>query len=206
MTRKVLALGRDGQLVLRSADGNVQPIPKPQAAASALLLIDCSSSMSGPKISQAKDGVLSFADEAARKGYAVGLISFASEAKMLCDPQQNVPAVAAAVRYLDASGSTNMADGLILAIEQIGGRSGSRAIVMVTDGEPDNRDAAIGAARRAKELGIDIITIGVDGADQDFLRLLATRSDLATFVSAKELRIGIADAAKMLSGATSRSK
>ena len=203
MAKKVLALGKDGQLVLRSANGSTQPIPKAPGGC-ALLLIDCSSSMSGSKISEAKQGAVSFAGEAALKGYAVGLVSFASDASLISEPAANA-GLAAAVEALQADGGTNMADAINLAIETVGGR-GSRAIVLVTDGEPNNREATIDAATRAKRLGIDIITIGVDGGDAEFLRLLATRPDLATYVSTKELRSGITDAARMLSGVTAKWK
>lgn len=203
MAKKVLALGKNGQLVLRSADGSTQPIPKALGGC-ALLLIDCSSSMSGSKISEAKQGAVSFAEEAARKGYAVGLVSFASYARLISQPASHA-GLAAAVAALHADGSTNMADAINLAIETVGDR-GSRAIVLVTDGKPDSPEATIEAATRAKRLGIDIITIGVGGGDAEFLRLLSTRPDLATYVSIKELRSGITDAARMLSGVPTKWK
>jgi len=53
-------------------------------------------------------------------------------------------------------------------------------------------------AGEAKNAGIEIITIGTDDADEEFLRLLASRKELATKVIREQLGQAIADAAKML--------
>jgi len=53
---------------------------------------------------------------------------------------------------------------------------------------------------RAKERGIEIIAIGTDDADKDFLSRLASRSDLMVKVSRELLGQSIASAAKMLPG------
>ena len=54
---------------------------------SVYLVIDCSSSMAGQKISEAKKGALNFTREALTKRYSVGMISFASAATHICEPR-----------------------------------------------------------------------------------------------------------------------
>jgi Ca-activated chloride channel family protein len=201
LAKKLIVLGKDGKLALRAHDGTTQAIPK-SLGAWALLLLDCSSSMSDSKIDQAKAGARSFANQAGKKGYSVGLIRFATEANVVCDLGQEISILTSAVERLEASGSTNMADAIALATERITGLNGSRVIVLVSDGEPDNRDATIKAALSAKNSGIDIITIAVDHADTEFLKLIATRSDLAAQVPATEIQSGIAGAARMLPSVT----
>lgn len=201
MQRKILTLGSDGKLVLKLPSGQLAPVSQPQVQPqSAFLLIDCSSSMSGNKLTQAQEGATKFAEDALAKGYHIGLIQFASHARLLCEPQTNASNIASQVGRLVSSGSTNMTEGLTIAVEKLSSDAGSRAIVVVTDGMPDSQESALEVARRAKEMGIDIIAIGTDDADREFLSKLASRGDLAIHVPSGLLAQSMASAAKLLPG------
>jgi Ca-activated chloride channel family protein len=158
--------------------------------------------MSGSKITQATEGALAFTEDALRKQYSIGLITFASKAEILCPTEDNLSIIASKAQRLTASGSTNMTDGIERAASELKGIAGVRAIIIVTDGMPDNPGTALQAARRAKESGIDIIAIGTDDADQAFLRQIVSRSELAVKVARTELQSGVAGAAKLLPSAT----
>ena len=71
-------------------------------------------------------------------------------------------------------------------------------IVIATDGQPDNRSTASGAAEKAKKMGVDIIAVGTDDADSSFLKKLASRSDLGIKVTREHFGKGITQAAKSL--------
>ena len=135
--------------------------------------------MSGSKLTQAISGALGFATDALRKNYAVGLVSFASDAAVLCLPEASLAGLAARAERLTADGSTNMSEGIEKAAAELLKAPGVKAMVVVTDGVPDSPEAALAMARRAKDAGIDIIAIGTDDADRAFLERLASRSDLA---------------------------
>ena len=199
MGKKILSLGSEGKLVLKSPDGMVEDIARPRNA-SAYLLVDCSSSMEGTKLAQAQEGSMEFAKGAVTKGYSVGLIQFASEAKLLQEPTRGISALYPHVEKLMANGSTNMTDGIKMAIERLGTIDGLRAIVVVTDGMPDDPKTTLNTVQQAKERGIDVIAIGTDDADRDFLNKLASRADLAAKVSRDKLGQSIASAAKLLPG------
>lgn len=201
MAKKLLGLGDDGKLVLRLPGGKTERLPESERAR-AFLLIDCSSSMSGSKLTQAISGALGFASDALRKNYAVGLVSFASDAAILCSPQASLADLAARAERLSADGSTNMSEGIEKAAEDLIKQPGVKAMVVVTDGVPDSPEAALAAARRAKDAGIDIIAIGTDDADRAFLEKIASRSDLAVKVANAQLESGIAGAARMLPAAS----
>ena len=167
------------------------------------LLIDCSGSMVGDKLNQAKKGAVNFAKEAQIKGYVVGLIQFADAAIHLCKPQRETSALRQHLETMQAEGYTNMAEALHLAFEKLKSRAGSRVIVLVTDGEPTAgeptpEEATLKEANKIKDSDIDIITIGTDDADKDFLRKIVTRTDLAVMVSKKKLEKGIISTAKKL--------
>jgi len=162
-----------------------------------MFAIDCSSSMSGSKIGFARSGAASFARTASERGYAVGVTVFDSAARTLCSPVRAVAEVEQILWAIDADGSTNLALGIALAVQALPS-NGERVICIVTDGVPDDRDAAIEAARSAKRQGIEIMAIGTDDADKAFLDLLVTKKELASKVDSGKLSIAIGDMAKLL--------
>ena len=173
----------------------------PSGAGSVYLVIDCSFSMEGDKLEQAKSGAIDFAAEAGGMGYSVGLIKFDSRATHICEPQRDLSALKGYVNRLKKGGSTDMAGGIEIATYQLRRRPVPRAMVIVTDGQPNNIEAAMVAAQKAKSADIDIIAIGTDDADQDLLSRLSSRTDLSSMVSSSELGRGIASSARMLPGA-----
>lgn len=168
------------------------------------LLMDCSISMEGTKLVQAKEGALNFAAEAGSKGYLIGLIQFASSATHLYKPQKEIAFMRPYVEKMRADGSTNMAEGIHMATDRLSDKTGYRVVVIVTDGMPDDPKAALEAAELAKGNKIEIITIGTDDADKEFLKKLASQNELAIKVSKHQLEQGIVSSAKMLPAKTRR--
>ena len=164
----------------------------------AYLVIDCSVSMTGYKLAQAKKGVIDFAADALKKSYRTGLISFDSSAAHICEPLRDVQQLTPNVNKLKIGGSTNMAEGLKMAHQRLKKLKGARAIVIATDGQPDNARAALKAGQAAKDDGIDIITIGTDDADLEFLEKLATRKELGAKVAPENFASTIAQATNLL--------
>lgn len=164
----------------------------------AYFLIDCSASMAGHKLEEAKQGILDFARDAIRKEYLLGLIEFTSSATILCKPGQDVTLLRECLKTMRAYGGTNMAGAIKMAHEAIKDAKCDRAIVIATDGQPDKVNAALKEGQAAKDDGIGIITIGTDDADQEFLKKLASRTELSKKVSAEKFAQGISSAAQLL--------
>jgi Mg-chelatase subunit ChlD len=162
------------------------------------LVVDCSGSMEGYKMSQVKQGILEFAQDAIKKDYTVGLIKFNSTATHLCDPKGNVGDLRAYLDKMDATGSTNMASAIAMANEHLSDIKYTRVMVIATDGRPDRTAFALQAGQIAKNEGIDIITIGTDDADLSFLKKLATSAELGNKVSNEHFAKAIGSAYKML--------
>jgi Mg-chelatase subunit ChlD len=192
--RRLLTLNKEGKLSLR-ADGvetAVRTSPR-----NVLLLIDTSGSMAGSKIEQARNGAIDFAHSAITKSYATALAVFADRAAMVCDPTSDAARFAKKIASVDVGlvgGTTDLAAGLVLA----GKFRELAAVVVVTDGQSNDNNAALSVAETLKSRSIDIVCIGTDDADGKFLKRLATRSDLASHVSAKNLRAAITDASRFL--------
>ncbi len=162
------------------------------------LLLDCSGSMSGTKIEQAKKGTINFAKEAVKKGYLVGLITFADEPIHVFSPKGEVKEFNYSLNSVFAGGSTNMSGAISLATEKLSFYKRERVICIVTDGMPDNPEATVSAAEKAKDMGIEIMAIGTDDADWNFLKQIVTRNELAVKVERKKFERGIGNMAKML--------
>jgi molecular chaperone DnaK len=197
MVKKLLGLSNEGRLVIRLPGGVDEPVPT-RRQGHTFLLIDCSDSMNGPKLSEAKEGASTFARDAREKLYSVGLITFATDAELACEPAESLSTLNSVISALETNGSTNMADAIELAREELMSVSGARAIVIATDGMPDDRAATLRAADEAKTLGIDIIAIGTGDADRDFLGKIASRTELAMMVPAALLKDGIGSAVGLL--------
>jgi len=165
------------------------------------LLVDCSASMEGDKLKQAKKGALNFAKDALVKGYFTGLIQFHSSAKLVCEPYKDISVLEKAIMKLEVGDTTHMAKAINLAHNLLKDMSGTRAMVIVTDGMPNGSGdplSSLKAAEDAKKNGIEIIAIGTDDADQEFLKRLASRSGLGVKVESKHLEKTITDSAKLL--------
>jgi len=163
------------------------------------LVIDTSGSMAGDKLEQAKEGVIDFAKDAFRKEYMVGLVSFNTTAKHVCEPTYDIRLLQGRIRGMHATGSTNMAEAIRMAHDHLKKSDNTRVIVIATDGLPDNAQDALREGKRAKDSRIDIITIGTDDADRGFLKRLATRAELGKKVRREVFYQAISSASGLLS-------
>jgi len=162
------------------------------------LVIDSSFSMEAAKLAAAKKGAMDFALEARSKGCSIGLIQFGSSATHLCGLQEDISLLRPYIEELTAGGSTNMADAIHMGTEELSHKRGYRAMVIVTDGMPDSEEAALAAAEKAKKNGMDIIAIGTDDANREFLERLASRAELGVKVPREQLGRAITSSAEML--------
>jgi len=192
---KRITISREGLEVQREG----KPVSfKMSETGFAYLLVDCSGSMGGNNLNQAKNGALNFAKEALGKGYLIGLIQFESVATHLCEPQREISVLKRHLEDIGLGSTTNMTEAIYLATQKLLNKAGFRVIVVATDGMPDDPKTALEAAEKAKKNKIDIITIGTDDADQDFLKKLASRTELGVKVSREQFEKSITSAASML--------
>ena len=162
------------------------------------LVIDTSGSMVGDKLEQAKNGAMDFAKDALRKEYAVGLISFNTTARHLCEPTYDIGLLKNQIREMHATGSTNMAEAIRIAHHHLRRPDSIQVMVIATDGLPDNAHDALREATNAKKDKIDIVTIGTDDANQEFLKRLATRAELGKKVTREVFSNAISSASNLL--------
>ena len=143
------------------------------------LLLDHSTSMADDdKLLQLKRGALRFFGEAWQRNYAVGAIGFATQARCLLSPSRNPHRFGRSLATLRAQGRTAMARALKLGVRRLARRRGKRMLILITDGLPDDRTATRQAALEAKACNIELVVVGTDGADKDFLASLLPKPEL----------------------------
>jgi Mg-chelatase subunit ChlD len=163
------------------------------------LLLDTSASMSSHgKLEQLKRGSLRFFTEAWGRDYAVGAIDFGSRAYCLLGATRNFYSFQKQIMCLGADGRTAMDSAIRLGTWRLRFKRGYRAMILITDGQPDHPEATLQAAIVARRLGIDLIAVGTSGADEAFLASLTPKPELASVVSVQELEQGIVDTVRSL--------
>lgn len=137
------------------------------------LLIDCSGSMSGTALEEAKKAAISFLKNFRVSNGSIGLITFPGG--IIHKLSQNFASVKNKISGLTAYNGTPMTEAINLAhTTMLTVNDYEKVIVLLSDGSPDDSSAAGASAKLAKNKGIRIITIGVSGADETFLKSIAT--------------------------------
>ncbi|MBN2799622.1 MAG: Hsp70 family protein [Deltaproteobacteria bacterium] len=140
------------------------------------LIMDCSGSMYGQNIAEAKKAAHSFAARTlATPNRQLAVIAFPGGVK--APPTSDLTKVQRAIDELTPIGSTPMSDGLYDARNLIRPKAGvQRVFLILTDGHPDDPDGTTSEIHRLRTSGARVITVGVGSlVQQDFLRSLASR-------------------------------
>ncbi len=188
----IIRLDKSGRL---SIDGQ-KPAAPTASGVTAVLVIDRSGSMAGPKTGFASSGAWDFSQAGLKKGYRIAAIDFASGAAITCAPSRNADDIRRGCFADSITGSTAMHEGLRLALS-LRPRAGD-TVVVVTDGGVDDPNATLQLGRQLKTAGVEILAIGTDDADKEFLSQLASRPDLGILVASRGLRQAITDASRLL--------
>jgi Mg-chelatase subunit ChlD len=138
------------------------------------LVVDCSGSMYGTNINEARNAAHAFLGRAFAPRRSFAVVAFPGGLKTGLTEERNV--LEAAIDSLTPIGSTPMHQGLATAREALRGKAGvQRVYLLLTDGHPDDPDATVAEATRIKRLGGRIITVGMGRLVQrDFLEGLCS--------------------------------
>lgn len=183
-----------GQLFLKGAKGE-QHIVSPSAAVNrtVFVLVDASGSMAFKKFEDASKGALDFGLVCISKHYKVGVIVF-SDKTAVSSPTADPVAFRAKIDKLKCTGGgTYLASALGYTLEH-----NPAYVLVVTDGAVADSTQTLAVAQSLKSSGTEILTIGTDDADQNFLQQLASRSDLSVEVAPDDLAQAISDASRLL--------
>ena len=172
-----------------------------QVARTAMLVLDSSGSMAEfGKLETVKSAATQYLDGLPADVNA-GLIAFADEAEVKVGPTQDREAVKAAIAALQAEGSTALNDAVVLGVKELG-ESGSRNIVLLSDGADEGSEASGKSARKqlaASGVVLDAVSAG-QGSQQKELAAFAKAGNgsLVTATDATALTAAFESAARSL--------
>ncbi len=140
------------------------------------LIMDCSGSMYGTNMVEARKAASAFVDRTLEGGREIAVVAFPGGIKTR--PTDQADRILAALDSLTPIGSTPMHQGLVQARDTLRGKAGvQRIFVVLTDGHPDDPDATAAEAHRIKRTGGRIIAIGVGRkVRRDFLTALCSNA------------------------------
>ncbi|MEY3213135.1 MAG: hypothetical protein RIT28_3616 [Pseudomonadota bacterium] len=169
---------RSGQtLAHRLAQGKVtlEDLARNRVPTQIALLMDCSGSMYGQSIEDARGAARSFVERSLQPNRQIAIIAFPGG--VLAPPTSDLDRLRSSIDELTPIGSTPMADGLKNARELLRPKAGvQRVFVVMTDGHPDDPDEVTAEVHRIRTSGGRVVCIGVGAqVQQDFLRSLASR-------------------------------
>lgn len=170
----VLTQDRENQVALASL--RIPPMPDAEEQPLALkLVIDCSGSMAGTSIAQARKAALEILNQL-RPRDSFNVTLFGTDClhifpELVMANAENITQAGYRLEILDANmGGTEMEKALD-AVFSLGNSEGSATVLLITDGEIHEHEKFV---QRAKQSGHRVFTVGVGNAvAETFLRTLA---------------------------------
>ncbi len=173
--------------------------PKDQVAAppevEVILAIDLSGSMEGEPVRKAQDAMRGFVDELDPNFVKIGLLTFADRCNMTVRPTYDFKSVLNGIRRIEVGvvGYGNRAEPFTDSYNELKltrfdrDKEIIRYLVVLTDGVWSNSSAAIQQAKRCHEEGIEVMALGFGGADERFLKQIASTDEFASLTNLSEL-------------------
>ena len=154
-----------------------------------LLAVDLSGSMMGEPIRKAKEAMIGFVGQMDSAFVRIGIIAFADSVQNTLPLTYNYGAVTASIRGVDSArvGGGNDAEPFTTAHSLLGNNENTRYLVVLTDGVWSNQRGAVTQAKRCHTSGIDVLALGFGGADEKFLKEIASVKEFASFTTLNEL-------------------
>jgi tight adherence protein B len=199
-----VVLAVDGQQIKATAIPIAEGNTSTRISRSAMLVVDTSGSMNqNNRIDGARQAARAFI-ASAPADLEIGLVTFDNKAKLVTSQTSDHARVTRAVNALAANpnGSTAIYDGVVLAAQQLG-TTGTRNIVLLTDGVPEGGTATAAQATAAvkdAKLRLDAVAFQTAAGRAPLQRLTdAGKGKVVSSASASELTAQFQDISARLS-------
>lgn len=152
------------------ADARVEPLVDGGQGADATVVValDVSRSTRGEAIAGAKAAAATFVERLAEAGAAVGVVAFGQTADVVAAPDRSTADALTAIAALEASGGTALYDGVLAAVDLLGGDAAARDIVVFSDGADTASQASLAdAAAAAEDGGVSVSAVALQTPDLD---------------------------------------
>ncbi|MEE6258118.1 Hsp70 family protein [Plantactinospora sonchi] len=153
------------------------------------LAFDLSGSMSGLPLAEAQRAARAFVSQLDLTTTSVGLIAFSDKVRTTQSATGNANRIERAIKALQVGSTgygnaTHPFDELYKLLASVPGR---RFGVVLADGVWSRQDLAVRQAQRCHRDHIDVVAVGFGGADERFLRQIASSTEQALFTDLHQL-------------------
>lgn len=140
------------------------------------IVMDKSGSMEGSAIDNAKSAATEAANYMEDEGEKIAIITYDDSATTSQGLTASKERLKRAISSIAANGGTNIAGGLIEGIDTIKDEKGSRAIILMSDGQDGNAGQMPEAIEYAIDEGIAVYTVGFGEVDDDYMSDIAEQT------------------------------
>lgn len=144
------------------------------AKVSIALVMDQSGSMAGTPMENAKLAAEACAENMDGETQRMALIPYADSSSVAVALTNSSARLVSGIRGLSAGGGTDISGGIRTALNQLDGAGGTRAIILLTDGQDNNSQEEMQKVlEKAKQQDVAIFAIGLGDVNQTYLHNIA---------------------------------
>lgn len=149
------------------------------------LVMDQSGSMAGSPLENAKLAAETCAQNMDGETQRMALVPYADDASVAVSLTNSADRLISGIRDLSAVGGTNISGAIRTALGELDGTDGTRAIILLTDGQDNNSEEEMQKVlRQAKKQGVAIFAVGLGDVNRNYLNNIA-RSTGGKFIAAE---------------------
>lgn len=140
------------------------------------IVLDCSGSMNGTPLADAQMAAKACINKIKSKDQKMSIVAYSSGATIVTEKTDNSAMLINGINSLTANGGTNIPSGIEAGISSLDGSRGSKAIILLTDGQDGNYGAMDEAIEKAIQNNVVIFTVGLGEVNSDYLSSIAVRT------------------------------
>lgn len=149
---------------------------KSSSKVSIAIVMDKSGSMLGSPIDNAKMAAVEAVNYMEKENEKISIIAYADGAENVQKLTDSHERLKRAINSIESDGGTNIAGGLNAGIDEIKDETGSRAIILMSDGQDGNTAAMPEAIQNAVDEGIAVYTVAFGDADEEYMKDIADKT------------------------------
>lgn len=166
-----------------------------------ILAIDLSYSMEGRALKEAKNAMNSFVDQVSEINAEIGVIGFSDTAFCAIEPTNDYSNVKDIIKGLSTCGGTS-GDPFALAKKMFDKSANDqdtiKYVILLSDGAWYHPKPILASAKMCHAAGIEIMALGFGGADEAFLKKVASTEEFATLTDLTELTTSFSKIAQVV--------
>lgn len=183
-----------GEVLLAMTYKALPPPPPPAPPTAICLLIDCSGSMKGSKLQEARRAATNFVQRQELTRHQISIVSFESAPHHQSGLSRSAADLSMAADRIADGGGTRMDLGLAAAADSLRGATEQKIILMFTDGMPDDKAITLSSATNVRSAAIKLVAVATDDADVGYLASLTGDKSLVFYTSSGQYEKGFLQA------------